>query len=43
MITRNSMIKYLVNETRYTLEDLNRFSDKIIIQWYKEEKKCNAE
>lgn len=42
MKNKESMIKYLAMETRYTIEELNKMSDKRIEKWYKEEKNCNA-
>jgi len=42
-MTRERMIKYLLRETRLTLEELNSLSDATITQYYKEEKECNAQ
>jgi len=37
------MIKYLLEETRYTMEELNTKSDETIEKWYIEERECNEE
>jgi hypothetical protein len=41
--SRKLMIKYLLKETRYTLDELNKLSNKTIEKWYKEEIQCNRE
>ena len=38
---RASKIKYLLRETRYTIEELNKFTDQTIQKFYTEEKECN--
>lgn len=40
---RDRMIRYLLNETRLTIETLRKMSDKTIERYYREEKECNAE
>ena len=42
-IKREQMIKYLLRETKYTREELEKLSDKKIKKWYKEEKECNKQ
>jgi len=41
--SRKSMIKYLLEETRYTIEELLLESDETIKKWYIEERECNEE
>jgi hypothetical protein len=43
MKSRESMIRYLLKNTRYTEAELNKKSDTTIEKWYKEEKQTNAE
>ena len=42
-IKREQMVKYLLRETKYTREELEKLSDKTIKKWYKEEKECNKQ
>lgn len=43
MRTREAMTRYLLRETRYTLEELNKLDDVTLYQWYKEEIATNNE
>jgi hypothetical protein len=43
MRTREAMIRYLLSQTRYTIEELNALDDATIYQWYKEEKEVDKE
>lgn len=41
MINVEMMKRYLVRETRYTMEELNKLSEKTIVRFYKEERVIN--
>ncbi len=41
MKSKDQMIAYLIRETRYTKEELEKKSDAIINRWYKEEREVN--
>ena len=41
--SRESMVKYLLRETRYTEDELKAFSDEEITKMFKEEKNINYE
>jgi len=42
-IKRDKMVKYLLKETRYTLEELNKLPYETILKWYLEEKEVNKQ
>jgi hypothetical protein len=43
MRTRAAMVRYLLQATRYTQEELDKLDDETIYQWYKEEKETDKE
>jgi hypothetical protein len=38
---RSAMVRYLLEQTRYTAVELDKLNDKTIEKWYREEKQVN--
>ncbi|MEN6312783.1 MAG: hypothetical protein ABFD25_00890 [Clostridiaceae bacterium] len=43
MRTREAMTRYLLRQTRYTLDELNQLDDETLYRWYKEEIETDKE
>jgi len=43
MRSREAMTRYLLRQTRYTLDELNKLNDETLTRWYKEEVETDKE